>query len=138
MNDHNDLHAALQSKDIDALWSALAQISKREGAPFLAKALLADWHESHEDIVFELGLIGDPRTTESVAEASLTTFEYMVKWDNLHEFQRKCAYALARIGSEESRAALGALAKHSDPHLRGYGEEGLRHWPLPYREGDYA
>ncbi|WP_377156306.1 hypothetical protein ACFJIX_29060 [Roseateles sp. UC29_93] len=40
MNEDNDLHAACQSKDIDALWIALAQVSKREGAPFLAQALL--------------------------------------------------------------------------------------------------
>lgn len=137
MNEQNDLGAALEAKDISALWLALARISKREGAPFLAKALLADWHESHEDIVFELGLIGDPRTTGSIAEAAATTFEYMVRWDNLHEFQRKCAYALARIGSDESHAALEVLANHSDPYLREYGEEGLEHWPLPYRKGEY-
>ncbi|WP_338846283.1 HEAT repeat domain-containing protein [Massilia sp. W12] len=138
MTEHNELRAALHSKDIAALWSALAKVSKCEGAPFLAEALLADWHESHEDIVFELGLIGDPRTTESIARAVVTTFQYMVEWDNIHEFQRKCAYALARIGSAESRVALENLAKHSDPYLRGAGEEGLEHWPLPYRKGEYA
>lgn len=138
MTENDELRAALHSKDIGALWTALAKVSKREGAPYLAEALLADWHESHEDIVFELGLIGDPRTTESIAKAAVTPFQYMVEWDNLHEFQRKCAYALARIGSAESRVALEALAKQSDPYLRGYGEEGLRHWPLPYREGEYA
>ena len=31
-----------------------------EVAPLLAKILLEDWHDSHEDIVFELGLIGNP------------------------------------------------------------------------------
>jgi hypothetical protein len=138
MNDTDDLRTALQSRNIDALWAALAQVTKRDGAPFLAEALLEDWHESHEDIVFELGLIGDPRTTESVAQVAQTTFEYMVKWGNLHEFQRKCAYALARIGNQESREVLEVLAKHADPHLREYGEEGLQHWPLPYREGEYA
>ena len=138
MAEHNEFRAALESKDIGALWSALAKVRKREGAPFLAEALLADWHEAHEDIVFELGLIGDPRTTESIAKAAVTTFQYMIEWDNLHEFQRKCAYALARIGSAESRLALDVLAKHSDPYLREYGEEGLAHWPLPYRKGEYA
>jgi HEAT repeat protein len=138
MNDYGDLRAACQSKDIDALWIALAQVSKREGAPFLADALLGDWHESHEDIVFELGLIGDPRTVQSIAQAAVTPFAYLIRWENLHEFQRKCAYALARIGSAESRAALKAFAKHPDPFIREYGEEGLQHWPLPYREGEYA
>ncbi|MBS0309385.1 MAG: HEAT repeat domain-containing protein [Proteobacteria bacterium] len=138
MCEHYVLRSALQSKDIEALWQALAQLPKREGAPYLAEALLANWHESHEDIVFELGLIGDSRTSKSVAQAAQTTFDYMVSWGTLQEFQRKCAYALARIGSEESREALQALTKHSDPNLREYGEEGLQHWPLPYREGKYA
>lgn len=138
MTGHEEFRAILHSKDITALWIALAKVSKREGAPFLVEALLADWHESHEDIVFELGLIGDSRTSESIAKAAIITIQYMVEWDNLREFQRKCAYALARIGSAESRAALETLAKHLDPYLREYGEEGLEHWPLPYRDGEYA
>ena len=138
MTKYDELRSSLHSKDIGSFWIALGKYSKREGAPFLAEALLADWHESHEDIVFELGLIGDSRTTESIAKAAVTTFPYMIEWDNLHEFQRKCAYALARIGSVESRLALETLAKHSDPYLREYGQEGLDHWPLPYREGEYA
>ena len=138
MIEHNELRAALDSKDIGALWCALAKVRKREGSLFLGEALLADWHQSHEDIVFELGLIGDPRTTEAIAKAAVTPFQYMIDWDNLHAFQRKCAYALARIGSAESRLALEILAKHADPYLREYGEEGLAHWPLPYGKGEYA
>ncbi|WP_434514602.1 hypothetical protein AB6Q56_19055 [Dechloromonas sp. ARDL1] len=138
MSDINSIRAAIDSQDIDALWPALAKVSKRESAPFLAEILLAEWHESHEDIVFELGLIGEPSTTDAIAKAAETTFGYLVEWDNLHAFQRKCAYALARIGSSESRVALEALAKHADPHLSKYGKEGLEHWPLPYREGEYA
>lgn len=138
MNNRDEVNAAIQSRDIDALWVALAQMSKRDGAPLLAQVLLEDWHDAHEDIVFELGLIGDPRTTDAVAKAAIMAFQHLVEWGNLHAFQRKCAYALARIGNEESRIALQALARHSDPHLREYGEEGLKHWPLPYRTGPYA
>jgi hypothetical protein len=138
MSETTAIRAAINSQDIDAFWQALAKVSKREGAQFLAEVLLAEWHESHEDIVFELGLIGEPSTTASIAKAAVTTFEYLVEWDNLHAFQRKCAYALARIGSSESRAALEILAKHTDPYLSEYGKEGLEHWPLPYREGEYA
>lgn len=138
MTKYNKLRASLDSKDIESLLCALKLFSKREGDPFLAEALLADWHESHEDIVFELGLIGDSHTTESIAKAVQITFPYMIKWNNLHEFQRKCAYALARIASDESRLALETLANHPDPYLGEYGKEGLSHWPLPYRKDEYA
>src|SRR5262245_16907881 len=94
----------------------------------LSKFLLEDWHEAHEDIAFELGLIGDPCAVEPLSKAARTSFPQLIEWDNLHEFQRKCAYALARIGTLESRAALEGLAREADPHLREYGEEGLAHW----------
>ena len=73
MSNHDELDAALQSRDIGALWGALGRMSKRDSAPFLARVLLEDWHDAHEDIVFELGLIGDPRTTDAIAKAAVTT-----------------------------------------------------------------
>lgn len=94
----------------------------------LSELLLDDSHEFHEDIVFELGLIGDPCAVSAIAQAVQIPFGHLVKWNNLHEFQRKCAYALANIGTPESRFVLEALASQSDPFLQEYGREGLEHW----------
>ena len=102
-------------------------ITGQDGS-YLTEQLLADWHECHEDIVFTLGLLGDPRAVEAISKAILIPFDSLVKWNNLCEFQRKCAYALARIGTEKSRAALELLTKHPDPQLREFGKEGLEHW----------
>lgn len=88
----------------------------------------------HEDIVFELGLIGDPRAIPAIAKAVTIPFAHLVKWNNLESFQRKCAYALARIETPEARSALEDLARHSDPKLCEYGQEGLQHWPMPYKK----
>lgn len=104
----------------------------RSRVPLLIELLTIDGHERHEDIVFDLGLFGDPAAVPAIAEAAEKTFQYMVRWQNLHEFQRKCAYALARIGTPESRKVLEHLAGHADPHLREYGAEGLSHWPMPF------
>lgn len=110
----------------DALDAAM-----REKDPVaLSKFLLEDWHELHEDIVFELGLIGDPCAIKAIGQAVLIPFEHLLEWDNLHEFQRKCAYALAHIGTPESRAVLQMLAEHADQYLREYGKEGLQHCRL--------
>lgn len=106
--------------------------------PLLLELLLADWHECHEDVVFTLGLIGDPRAIDTISKAALIPFEGLVKWGNLHEFQRKCAYALARIGTLESKSALEALVKQPDTQIREYAQEGLHRWPMPYRRGTYA
>jgi hypothetical protein len=96
------------------------------------------WHEAHEDLVFELGLMSEPCAMEYIAKSALMPFAYLIERGNLHDFQRKCAYALARIGTPEPRTALEVLAQHADPHLHKYGLEGLQHWPLPYRGGRHA
>ncbi|MEX5832863.1 hypothetical protein AB3332_23065 [Ralstonia solanacearum] len=120
--------------DVAALYTALDALAHedRSRVPLLIALLALDGHERHEDIVFDLGLFGDPIAIPAIAEAAEKTFEYMVRWQNLHEFQRKCAYALARIGTPESRAVLERLAQHADPHLREYGKEGLNNWPMPF------
>jgi HEAT repeat protein len=128
------LRTAVEGRDKDALWTVLGALDQcSDAVPMLVQLLLEDWHEVHEDVAFELGLTGDPRAIEALSRAARIPFAHLVKWGNLHEFQRKCAYALARIGTNESRAALEDLSREADPKLREYGEEGLAHWPMPYR-----
>jgi HEAT repeat protein len=133
------LKRAVEERDADALWTVVPAVEGNlDAVPLLAELLLAEWHECHEDVVFTLGLIGDPRAVDPISEAVLIPFESLVKWDNLHEFQRKCAYALARIGTVESRAALEALVQHQNTHIREYAKEGLQNWPMPYQGNEYA
>lgn len=96
----------------------------------LTRLLLEETHERHEDIVFELGLLGDATAVPAIAQAVNIPFASLVRWGNLQEFQRKCAYALARIGTPESRAVLEHMASSADPDIQAYGEEGLARWPL--------
>jgi HEAT repeat protein len=122
------------SLDATTLCASLDALARDDSSrvPLMIQLLTLDGHERHEDIVFDLGLIGDPAAIPAIARAAETTFQYMVRWQNLHEFQRKCAYALARIGTLESREVLEHLAQHSDSHLREYGREGLDKWPMPF------
>lgn len=125
-----------QREKVDALLDELNSLAEGDArAPLLIELLELGRHERHEDIVFELGLLGDSTAVPAILKAALCPFPYLEEWGNLHEFQRKCAYALARIGTAESRAALEQFAGHSDPNLRQYGEEGLEHWPLPFKSG---
>ncbi len=131
VHENIEIHTAIDAQDIDALFKALENIkNKKDVASILSCILLEEWHEAHEDIVFELGLIGDPCSIEAITKAIEIPFSHLVQWNNLHEFQRKCAYALARINIPDSRAALEVLAKHKDPFLKQYGMEGLEKWPL--------
>lgn len=127
------LMEAYRARDVDSLRAAMAEDVQSSAAPILAKILLEDWHDSHEDIVFELGLIGDPSAVKAIAKAALIPFASLEQCGSLPEFQRKCAYALARTGTIESRQALQDLASHPDPQIRRYAEEGLEHWAIPSR-----
>ena len=133
MDSLSALGTAAANQDCDELRDAVNAV-KRDfaAAPLLALILLEDWHDSHEDIVFELGLIGNPGVVGAIASAVTTQFQSLIEWGNLHEFQRKCAYALARIGTDESRIALEKMVRSEDPYLRQVGQEGLDHWPMPY------
>lgn len=124
----------MSSLDAAALCASLDALAEGNSwrVPLMIQLLTLDGHERHEDIVLDLGLYGDPAAIPAIAKAAETTFQYMVRWQNLHEFQRKCAYALARIATPESRKVLEHLAQHSDPHLRDYGREGLDNWPMPF------
>ena len=128
------VHTMSSSLDATVLCTSLDALAEdnRSRVPLMIQLLGLDGHERHEDIVFDLGIFGDPAAIPAIAKAAETTFPYMVRWQNLHEFQRKCAYALARIGTPESREVLEYLAQHSDSHLREYGREGLDNWPMPF------
>ena len=123
-----------QRKSGETLCAELDAMSEDDSRVNLLIELLGrTGHERHEDIVFDLGLIGAPAAVDAILKAAREPVAYLKEWGNLHEFQRKCAYALARIGTASSRDALEHLAKADDTHLREFGQEGLEHWPLPFK-----
>jgi len=127
------LATAAHEKDIDALRRALANIDVDVSyAPILEHLLLEQWHDAHEEIVVKLGHIGHHGAVQAITRAAGMPMARLVQRNVLHNFQRQCAYALARIGTVQSRAALEDLAASEDQHLRDYAREGLAMWPLPY------
>ena len=131
MTEFDSIRAACEARDADALRAALS--NAHVAASVLMPLLLEEWHDLHEDIVFELGLLGEPTAVPTILKAVNIPFPQLVEWGNLHAFQRKCAYALARIATDESREALVLLTHSTDPSIREYAEECLPKWPLPYR-----
>ena len=92
------LAAAVNKQNCDELLDAVNMVNQDfEVAPLLAQILLEDWHDSHEDIVLELGLIGNPTVVDAIASAAKTKFLALVEWGNLHEFQTR-----AKIGQKQT------------------------------------
>lgn len=127
------MDSADSKKTVELLAALEKALTPADRAPLLIRLLLDHGHQQHEDFVFELGLIGDPRAVQTIAEAIVVPFEHLIQWNNLQAFQRKCAYALARIGTADSRLVLQGLSQSSDLHIREFGQEGLDHWPMPYK-----
>ena len=126
------LEAAIGNRSDSALFSALGEVwsagSDADVVPIFCRLLSGDWHQQHEDLVFELGQIGDARAVEPIFCALNTDFPYLTEWGNLESFQRKCTWALADIGDVRAKARLEELSRSSNEVLAGYAVERLDAW----------
>lgn len=126
-------HKDTEQPEIEAILEGLDKLLEGVGRlSLLTKLLLDDRHDRHEDVVFELGLLGDASAVPAIAKAVTIPFPSLLQWGNLTEFRRKCAYALARIGTAEARSVLEQMSRSLEPDLKESGEEGMKKWPLKY------
>lgn len=132
MNNLERIQAARTSRDDKALFEAMLQVFRdgptRELVPTLCELVVEDWHEQHEDVVLVLQELRDARATEPLFRAATMRFDHLDRWNNLREFQRKCAWALADIGSNDARAYLGELSRLDDEKLAGYAQRRVDRW----------
>jgi hypothetical protein len=127
------IRSAIESRNdsdlVTALSSAFSQ-APRELVPDLCRVLTENWHEQHEDIVLLLQDLKDERAVAALFEASQMTFQHLIQWNNVHEFQRKCTWALADIGSERAKQRLSDLVGGRDETLAAYAKERLSNWDI--------
>jgi len=127
-----ELREALASHDRGSVECMLAlayrhELLNAEHASLLAALLLESWHHSHEDLAHALERLRDPATVDILARAAVMKHDYLA-YDDSHAFARKCAWALADIGTPAARSHLERLAHHADPELAAYAQERLANW----------
>lgn len=126
------LETAIELRSDSALFAALSEVwsagADADVVPIFCRLLSCDWHQQHEDIVFELGQIGDARAVEPIFCALNTDFPYLAEWGNLKSFQRKCTWALADIGDMRAKTRLEELSRNSNEVLAGYATGRLDAW----------
>jgi len=118
------LHAAIEAKSAKYLSDSfrLAGIfCYQPSTAFLTDLLPEDWHSLHEDIMIELESRRDPSTTAAIAAVAERTFS----WDFNFAFNRKCTWALYRIGTEEAFEVLERLADSDNEAIRGFAMKRL-------------
>lgn len=95
--------------------------------PYLIELIEANWHKRHEDIAGCLQHSKDNRATPALLRTAMRKFDYL-EYDNSYSLARKCTWALADIGTKESRAALEHISRAGDETIAGYAVRRLERW----------
>ena len=99
-----------------------------EAVELINELILADWHEQHEDLANTLQRHRKSTSVPALERAAQLTLPYLVTWQTLDSFHRKCTWALADIGTVEARNALTKLSLSDNIELAGYAQKRLDRW----------
>ena len=98
---------------------------RREYVDILNVVLNVSWHCRHEDVVNALQDLKDPKSIDPLFQAATTEYEYLL-FDEERSLARKCTWALADIGTPESKSKLELLSGSSNPYISKYATKRLQ------------
>ena len=126
----NLLEQALATKDTELVkWamplSFVFGITPNLRNVFKALAL-EDWHESHEDIAFELGrTLRDDNNVDALYHMATTDYPYL-RFDKSKALSTKCIWSLGHIGTPKAINMLRCLALLDNPIIQKNALEQLK------------
>lgn len=87
---------------------------------YIEKALIATWHNQHEDLVNTIYLenLIDDRFVEPILNIATDMDHYRPYDDELESTLRKCVHALKTINSDESKRALKKLESLNNDNVK--------------------
>jgi hypothetical protein len=124
------LAKAKDSKDADGVGWAMS-LAYRFGIDTSYRELFKqlafeDWHNSHEDIAFELGQdLKDNENVQAIYHMALKEYPYLA-YDKAKALATKCIWSLGNIGSTEAIDMLRCLTLVDDPILKKNAEQQLK------------
>ena len=127
----NKILKAIEAKDGNALELAV-NLAFQAGLPndlsdIFAETLLMPWHRRHEDLSSALQEMKAPNSVNALFQAALSHHAYL-DHDEFFGLARKCAWALADIGTPEAKERLQELARYENGVIAGYAQKRLDHW----------
>lgn len=129
----NNLQNAIETSSADTAESAVTSVHEfgyhPDFVPYLIELLEVNWHYRHEDIVLALQWTKDNRATKTLLKTAERKFDYL-EYDNSYALARKCTWALADIGTEESKQALIKLSQGHDEEVAVYALKRLDTWEV--------
>lgn len=112
------LKTAIDDRDDAAMEAAMVLCAPfgHEHFEMLCGLLYDDWHKVHEDIVFELDSLRDPRAIDHFARVATKVLEYSV--DGGAALRSKAIWGIGNLPGERARRALELLGESDDPFVR--------------------
>ena len=95
--------------------------------PLLLSLADADWHHSHEDVAWMLGIIGGAQAVPALVHLATWVPDYL-EWDDARALGVKAVWSLYKIHSENARQALVVLVDDSNEVISKNARERLLNW----------
>jgi hypothetical protein len=124
------LESAIRARNPELAESAIFQaFSVLHPVHVPALILLAEgpWHQRHEDVVRAIQQLRSPDAVDALERTAFSVHEYLA-YDEDFSLARKCAWALADIGTPEAQHALGRLAACNNSIIASYAQKRLDNW----------
>jgi len=116
----------VQDMDI-ALEPLYSESDLSEFIPVLISALRSENHFRHEDIVSLFQKAKDPRTCKVLFETSKKLLEHL-NYDSTFGLARKCTWALADIGTIESKEFIKNISLTGNQIIAEYANKRIKNW----------
>lgn len=127
----------IEEKDSQGVWDFCSlyptELTQEETIAYHNQLLMLDWHHCHDQIVSSYQWMSNPITVEILFQTALND-----KIDRLDykPIARKCTWALADIGTVESKQKLEQLARCGDSQIEEFSKKRLMNWGKEkYRKG---
>ncbi len=108
-------------------------VFSRSCVPLLNALLAEDWHINHDEIVFILQELRDPRSIEALYQAAFLRLEYM-EYDDTYGIAANCCWALGDINTASADEKLRELATSENPIIADYAREQLERDDRPPKQ----
>ena len=91
----------------------------------LNKLIISSWHYKHEDIVQLLEKISSFESLNYLYQAVYLRLDYL-SWDDNYSFNKKCIYAISKIGKQKSLPYLKKISFDDNKILRECAAEQMK------------
>ena len=96
----------------------------------LSQLLIQPWHHFHDRIASMLEFDADERIIENLRQAAVYRCDNLAYESDCCEFNRKCLFTLARIGTQDAIKSIKDISGVDDPIIANHALEVMKQYNL--------